>query len=94
MPRPDPIPSPRRSTVQRFLDAMKWLSALAAAVAAIAVFLVSQGEGPLDWNVLIATALGVFFTMLLGTALMVLTFLSARSGHDEEVAQTKIEEEE
>lgn len=79
--------------MQRFLDAMKWLCALAAAVAAIAVLLVSRGEGPLDWNVLIATGLGVFFTMLLGTGLMVLTFLSARSGHDAEVAKTRSEED-
>ena len=36
-------------------------------------------------NMLIATALGVFFTMLLGTSLMSLIFISAESGHDEAV---------
>ena len=33
---------------------------------------------------LIATALGVGLTVLLGTGLMALSFLSARSGHDEQ----------
>jgi hypothetical protein len=34
----------------------------------------------------IATALGVGFTVLLGTSLMTLVFLSNASGHDEEAA--------
>ena len=35
---------------------------------------------------LIATALGIGFTVLLGTALMTLVFLSAASGHDDAAA--------
>lgn len=93
MPRPDKIPVPRKSTASRFLRAFKWLIALSAVVTAIAVLLVARGDGALDWNVLVATGLGVFFTMLLGTTLMMLTFLSSRSGHDEEVARTTIEED-
>ena len=55
---------------------------------------VARGEDRQDANVLIATALGVGFTVLLGTGLMVLTFLSSRSGHDEEAGRTRIEDDE
>lgn len=36
-------------------------------------------------HMIIATALGVFFTFMLGTALMGLLFLSSGTGHDEQV---------
>lgn len=84
MPRPDPLPSPRASMLQRFKRAMRWMALLAIVVAAIAVFLVSQGDTGVHIHMLIATALGVGLTVLLGTGLMLLTFLSASSGHDEE----------
>jgi hypothetical protein len=58
------------------------------------VFLVARGDGTVDASFLIAVALGVGLTVLLGTGLMVLTFLSSRSGHDEDVAQTHIESDE
>ena len=64
---------------------------LSIAIAAIAVLLVARGDKTVDVSFLIAVALGVGLTVLLGTGLMVLTFLSSRSGHDEEVAHTRIE---
>jgi hypothetical protein len=64
---------------------------LSVVIAAIAVFLVARGDKTVDASFLIAVALGVGLTVLLGTGLMVLTFLSSRSGHDEQVAQTQIE---
>lgn len=94
MPRPDPIPSPRKSLVDRFLEIAKWLVLFSVLVAAIAVAFVAYGEGTEDLNVLIATALGVGFTVLLGTGLMVLTFLSSRSGHDDEAGRKRTEEKE
>lgn len=84
MPRRDPVPSPRRSLVQRFWRIFRWLILFAAVVAAIAVVLVAYGAAT-DINLLIATAIGCFFTVLLGSALMTLTFLSSSSGHDEAV---------
>jgi hypothetical protein len=92
MPHPDPAQTPN-SLVERFLRILKWLALFSIAVAAIAVALVAYGEGTQDVNVLVATALGVGLTVLLGTGLMLLTFLSSRSGHDEEVARTHIEGE-
>jgi hypothetical protein len=46
----------------------------------------SAGDPTFHINMMIATALGVGFTVLLGTSLMTLVFLSADSGHDEQAA--------
>ena len=92
MPQQDPIPSPRASMLRKFRRAMRWMALLAIVVAAIAVLLVSQGAEEVHVHMLIATALGVGLTVLLGTALMLLTFLSASSGHDDEAARFKEKE--
>ena len=77
---------------RRFWRIFRLLALLAAAVAAIAVFLVDQGDPTLHINMLIATALGVFCTVLLGTVLMSLVFLSADSGHDDQVGGSSQQE--
>ncbi len=92
MPRPDPVPSPRKSLVERFLYIFKWLVLLSVVIAVIAVLLVARGEDSRDVNLLVATALGTGFTVLLGSALMVLSFLSARSGHDDEAGRKQTRE--
>lgn len=84
MPRPDPLPSPRHSMLQTFWRIMRLMALLSIVVAGVAVVLVIQGEEAVRIHMIIATALGVAFTVLLGTALMTLAFLSARSGHDEQ----------
>ena len=86
MPNPDPIPSPRASMKQRFWRIFRLLAVLSLVVAAIAVVLVDEGDTSLHINMLIATFLGVGFTMLLGTSLMTLVFLSDESGHDQAAA--------
>jgi RsiW-degrading membrane proteinase PrsW (M82 family) len=85
VPRPDPVPTPRHSMTRRFWRIFRLLALLSIVIAAIAVLLVTQGE-PTNVNVIIATALGAGLTVLLGTALMTLVFLSADSGHDEAAA--------
>ena len=94
MPRPDPVPSPRKSLVERFLRILKWLALFSELVAAIAVVFVAYKEDRRDINVLLPTGIGVGFTMLLGTGLMVLTFLSSRSGHDDEAGRKQTKDEE
>ena len=84
MPQPDPVPSPRQSTMQRFLRVMRLLALFSIVMAAGAVALVVQGEGEIRASLIIATALGVGLTVLLGTGLMALMFISSDSGHDEE----------
>lgn len=94
MPRRDPIPSPRHSTLRRFVRILIWLGLLSIVIAVIGVILVARGDNTVDASFLVATALGIGLTVLLGGGLMALTFLSSRSGHDEEVARTHIESDE
>ena len=84
MPRPDPTPGPGGSLIHRFWRIMRLMALFAVAIAGIAVMLVARGDDELHVHMLIATALGVGLSVLLGTALMTLTFLSSRSGHDEQ----------
>jgi len=83
MPEPDPIPSPRHSMMQRFWRIFRLLAVLSIVIAGIAVALVTAGAGEVHASLIIATALGVGLTVLLGSGLMVLMFLSSQSGHDE-----------
>lgn len=93
MPQPDPIPSPRPSTLQRFLKIFRLLALLSIVIAAVAVVLVVQGAGEVHASLIIATALGVGLTVLLGTGLMALMFISSDSGHDEQAARTHQEDD-
>jgi len=85
-PRPDPVPSPRYSLMHRFWRIFRLLALLSVVIAAIAVVLVTQGAGHVHASLIIATALGIGFTVLLGTGLMTLAFLSSSSGHDDQAA--------
>lgn len=42
--------------------------------------------GPIPWLMMLFTALGIFFSVLLAAVLMGLVFLSAGSGHDDLIA--------
>jgi hypothetical protein len=42
--------------------------------------------GPIPWLMMLFTALGIFFSVLLAAVLMGLVFLSAGSGHDDVIA--------
>lgn len=77
---PDPVPPP--SIRHRFVRIMRVAAAFSIVVAALAVALVARGQSELHIHMLIATALGIGLTVLLGTALMTLIFLSNSSGHD------------
>lgn len=80
--------------VRRFWRIFRLLALLSIVVAAIAVLLVARGDSAVHIHMLIATALGVGFTVLFGTGLMTLVFLSAASGHDEEAAKQTYQENE
>lgn len=82
MPTPDPIPTPGSGLARRFWRLFRLLALLSALVAGIAVAFVAYGETERHIHLLVATGLGVFLMMLVGTALMTLVFLSASSGHD------------
>lgn len=75
--------------LRRFRRGIKWAALLSIAVAALAVLFVAGGDEGVHLHMMIATALGVGLTVLLGTGLMMLTFLSASSGHDDQAAQSR-----
>ena len=94
MPRPDPLSSLRASAIARFRRIMTRMALVSLLTAFIAVAIVAAGDPGLHVHMLIATGLGVFLTVLLGTALMSLVFLSSSSGHDSEAAQSQKKDEE
>lgn len=94
MPQPDPRPSPRQSTVRRFWRIFRLLALLSAVIAGIAVALVTQGAGEIHASLIIATAVGVGLTVLVGTSLMTLVFISNSSGHDEAASGSYNEDKE
>ena len=93
MPRHDPLPAPRASTVARFRRTMRLLALVALATAATAVILVMRGQRDLHVHMLIAAALGVGLTVMLAGALMTLLFMSSSTGHDEAAAHPLDDEE-
>ena len=80
--------------MRRFWRIFRLLALLSILIAAIGVLLVTRGTGEIHASLIIATALGIGLTVLLGSGLMVLMFLSSSSGHDEEVAKTHEENDE
>ena len=100
-PKPRPAPAPpahhghERPAVSwaRYRRMMKWM-ALAAVVAVLLalLWLKSFGE-PVPINMQIATILGVGLSVLVGTGLMGLIFLSSRSGMDDEAGRPGDEDE-
>ena len=104
MPRPDPVP-PRRPAAPsdrerealawaRYKQMMKWMALAAVVTVLLAlIWLKSFGE-PVPVHMTIATILGVGLSVLVGTGLMGLIFLSNRSGADEEAGRPLDKEDE
>ena len=91
MPRHDPIPRrPQADQLRaaeawrRYFGMMKWMALASALTATLALLYLWQAGGPMPLHMVIATIAGVGLTVLVGTALMGLVFLSNRSGHDED----------
>ena len=89
MPAHDPIPPHLERAAlawQRYKQMMRWM-ALAAVAAVLLALLYLGGSGePMSVHLVIATAAGVGLSVLLGTGLMGLVFLSNRGGHDDDAA--------
>ncbi|HWT11269.1 MAG TPA: hypothetical protein VN231_00790 [Allosphingosinicella sp.] len=91
MPRHDPIPPRRQADYERAASAwarykltMKWMVLAAAATVALSLLYLLRSGGPMPLHMVVATIAGVGLTVLVGTGLMGLVFLSNRSGHDDE----------
>lgn len=78
------MPDNRQTARAEFRRMMKWI--LLAAVAMVAAALLYlKATGDLTVALVIATILGVFFSVLLGCGLFAAAFFSNKSGHDREV---------
>ena len=94
MPRHDPIPHRRQADYQRAAIAwerykrmMKWMVLVAVATVGLSLLYLWRSGGPLPLHMVVATIAGVGLTVLVGTGLMGLVFLSHRGGHDDEAAR-------
>jgi hypothetical protein len=79
--------SERQQALAEFKRILKWIALIAALMVAAALtylYLFST----LDVNTVIATTLGVFFSVLLGCGLFAAAFFSAKSGYDQSVDDT------
>ena len=86
MPHHDPIPpKPDESALawSRYKSMMKWMALASAVAAALAVAYLKATSDAMPWQMVLATIAGVGLSVMLGTALMGLVFLSDRSGHDD-----------
>jgi multidrug transporter EmrE-like cation transporter len=86
MPRHDPIPPKDEASAlawSRYRTMMKWMALASAVAAALAVAYLKATSDTMPWQMVLATIAGVGLSVLLGTALMGLVFLSDRSGYDE-----------
>jgi fatty acid desaturase len=92
MPKPDPVPSKQDRRVAtprawaRYRRIMGWMALLALACVGIALAYFHWNGDPVPLPMAIAASVGIFLTVMVGTGLMLLVFLSHGSGHDDAAA--------
>jgi lipopolysaccharide export LptBFGC system permease protein LptF len=75
----------RKAAEAEFWRMARWIAAIGVIMAAGAIaYLAATGE--LYFHLVVATILGVFFSVLLGCGLFALSFFSDKSGHDQSVS--------
>ena len=67
----------------RYKTMMKWMVLAAALTVAAALWWLSSTGNPMPLHMIVATVAGVGLTVLVGTGLMGLVFLSNSGGHDD-----------
>jgi ABC-type Co2+ transport system permease subunit len=79
------MPTDRAQAKTEFVRIMKWI--VLAAVLMVAGALAYLGaSGDLTFHTVVATVLGVFFSVLLGCGLFAAAFFSSKSGLDQDIA--------
>ena len=78
------MPTGRSQAVAEFKRMILWIALAGVVMVAAALFYISRYE-PLRLHMVIATVLGVFFSVLLGAGLFAAAFFSDKSGHDQSV---------
>jgi hypothetical protein len=74
----------RQKAVAEFKRIMKWIAVIAVLMVAGALTYLHLTSS-LDTNTVVATTLGVFFSVLLGCGLFAAAFFSDKSGYDQNV---------
>jgi hypothetical protein len=74
----------RSTAAAEFRRILKWIVFVAVLMVVGALTFLAM-EGDLTVNMVIATILGVFFSVLLGCGLFAAAFFSSKSGHDQAV---------
>ena len=74
----------RSRAAAEFRRMILWIALAGVAMVIGALFYISRYE-PLRLHMVIATVLGVFFSVLLGAGLFAAAFFSDKSGHDQDV---------
>ena len=91
MPHHDPIPAARDPRAlershrawTRYRKMMRWMALASVLTVVVALASLKATGTPMPLHMVIATSLGVGLSVLLGTALMGLVFLSDSGGHDD-----------
>jgi hypothetical protein len=76
--------SDKQQAVAEFKRIMKWIAVIAILMVAGALTYLHLTSS-LDVNTVVATTLGVFFSVLLGCGLFAAAFFSDKSGYDQSV---------
>lgn len=87
-------PEYARFAWRRYKRMMAWMSLAAVLAIGMALLYLRLANGLLSIHMIIATTLGVGLSVLLGTALMGLVFLSSGTGHDETIQDYSRNEDE
>lgn len=98
-PRPAPrktqtrMNSRRQQAIEEFKRILKWIVIIAVLMVVGALIYLYLTAG-LDVNTVIATTVGVFFSVVLGCGLFAAAFFSDKSGIDQQVSDATLEERE
>lgn len=88
MPQHDPVPpgyERRLRAWNRYKQLMRWMVIVAVVAVLLALIWLKRGGSDVPPAMIIATVAGVGLSVLLGTGLMGLVFMSNISGHDDDV---------
>ena len=79
--------SERKKAEAEFWRLIRWIVAIGV-VMAIGAIIYLAATGELYFHLVVATLLGVFFSVLLGCGLFALSFFSDKSGHDQSISDS------
>lgn len=85
-------PENARFAWARYWLIMRWMALFSTAVVGVVLYVLYLQIGMISIHLFIASALGVWLTIMLMAALMGLVFLSSGTGHDESI-EDRLEDE-